>query len=73
MKHEDIKDLTNYLQFKEIPQGENVVTYGEHGETYYIIIKGVCGIKTPNPTIKDWNSKYNDYQTLLKWKAKGTF
>ena len=48
MKHEEIKELSNYLNFKEIPQYENAVTYGEHGETYFIILKGVCGVQVPN-------------------------
>ena len=47
---------------------QKAVTYDEHGETFFIIIKGVCQVQIPNPTIKDWKSRHKDYQTLLSWK-----
>ena len=44
MKEEDIRELSNYLQFREVGEFEKAVTYGERGETYFIIIKGVCSV-----------------------------
>ena len=69
MKHEDIKELSNYLNFKEIPQFENAVTYGEHGETYFIILKGVGGVQVPNHAqIDNWPEARKNYLSLLEWK-----
>ena len=58
MERKDIVEISKHLRFMETPQSEKVVTYGEPGELYYIIIKGVCSIQIPNPMIKDWNHKY---------------
>ena len=69
MKHEDIKELSNYLNFKEILEFENAVTYGEHGETYFIILKGVCGVQVPNHAqIDNWHDARKHYLSLLEWK-----
>ena len=54
MKVEDIKELSNHLNFCELAQFSKVVSYGELGDTYYIIIKGVCTVQIPNPGIDDW-------------------
>ena len=71
MKHEDIKELSNHLNFREILQGENAVTYGEHGETYFIILKGVCGVQVPNQVqIENWHESQKHYLQLLEWKEK---
>lgn len=59
IRHEDIKDLSNYLQFREMPKSKKVLTYGEYGSTYYIIIKGVCQVQVPNTAaVTDWHGKY---------------
>ena len=44
MKEDDIREMSNYLHFREVAQFQKAVTYGEHGETYFIIIKGVCTV-----------------------------
>jgi hypothetical protein len=47
-----------------------VMEYGERDATkFYIIIVGVCGVKTPNmKRIEDWVSKYKEFRRLVSWK-----
>ncbi len=40
----NLKELTNSLKFKEVSMDNNVLNYGDHGETFYIIIQGVCSV-----------------------------
>ena len=49
-------------------QGQNVITYGEPGENFYVILKGKCGVKIPNPGIKAWRDHWQKYQELLTWQ-----
>ena len=46
----------------------NVFNYGEVGDKFYIILRGVVSINTPNSAIKDRAVKFKDYQLLLEWK-----
>ena len=68
----DIKELSSFLQFKEVPQFEKAVTYGEVGNEFFLILKGLVSIQIPNPAVPEWKIKWRDYQKLLDWK-KSTF
>ena len=49
MKADDIKELSRFLQFRQMSPLQNAVTYGEAGEMYFIILKGACQVWIPNP------------------------
>jgi len=68
--HDELRELTNYLKFEQFDEFTKVMTYGEHGSEFYIIIKGVVSVNVPNPIIADWSVKYRDYKSLLKWKEQ---
>jgi hypothetical protein len=64
----DIKELAASLKFEKMAKGKNVVTYGEIGTKFYVIIKGVVGILIKNPAISDWKAKKIDYDNLKRWE-----
>ena len=68
MSLNDIKELTGYLQFEHVPAFEKVMTYGEIGNTFYIIIQGLCSVQVPNPAIDEWKLQYREYTRLKQWK-----
>ena len=45
----DFRDLVQLFQFRETEEGKNVITYGESGDQFYVIIKGTLGVMIPNP------------------------
>ena len=47
---------------------ENVIEFGDQGDNFYIILKGVVAIEIPNPNIQDRDIKWKDFQMLKKWK-----
>lgn len=64
----DIRDLAAAFQFCEIEQYEDVVTYGDVGNHFYMIIKGTVSVQIPNPDIKKWDNLRKEYEKLKNWK-----
>ena len=60
-------ELVSCFKFEVMEEGNDVFEYGERGELFYIIIKGICGVRIPNPKIKDWRNKRQDYLSYLNW------
>ena len=56
------------LKFQKCQGMTNIVNFGEIGDKFYIILKGVVSISTPNSAIKDRALKWIDYKMLLEWK-----
>jgi hypothetical protein len=65
---QDIKDLAASFQFHEEVQFDDVVTYGEVGDLFYLIIMGSVSVQVPNPEIKKWDWSRKDFQRLKIWK-----
>lgn len=42
----------------------------DEGETFYIIIKGICSVLIRNPKIRDWYANWIQYRKLLQWKLE---
>ena len=54
-----------------MPPGEKAVTYGETGETYYIILKGLCQVEIPNSeVVNNWHRLFKDYNSLKEWRKE---
>jgi hypothetical protein len=49
-------------------KNEQVFKYGEKGEKFYIVVKGLLSVEIPNPSIKKWKAERKDYEQLLSWK-----
>ena len=47
---------------------DKAVNYGEKGDQFYIIIRGVVSIQIPNSSIKDWIHHRKEYEKLKEWK-----
>lgn len=45
-----------------------MITHGDIGDKFYIILKGVVSVKVPNPAIKNRYSLWKEYQQLKEWK-----
>jgi hypothetical protein len=69
-KEDLLPDLVNIMKFESISQFKNVMKFGEIGDKFYIIVKGLVSIKIPNPSIKDWKQEHKHYKSLLEWKNK---
>jgi signal-transduction protein with cAMP-binding, CBS, and nucleotidyltransferase domain len=52
-KKEDLVALINMMKFESFNPIEDVITHGDIGNKFYIIIKGVVSVHVPNPAIKD--------------------
>jgi len=57
IKDKDILELCQVFCFDKIDAGDNVFKWGDAGDKFYIIIKGLCSVQIPNPKIKDWRSQ----------------
>ena len=42
--------------------------YGDIGDKFYLILRGVVSVEIPNPSILDWKSKNEEYMRLKKWR-----
>lgn len=49
---------------------QNVFEYGDVGDKFFIIIKGLVSIKIPNPTLKEWRLERKRFENLLEWKTE---
>ena len=60
-------ELVSCFRFQVMSAGEDVFLYGDRGETFYIMIKGMVGVRITNPKIKDWKNSWYQYNELTKW------
>jgi hypothetical protein len=44
-----------------------VFDYGEHGDLFYIIVKGVVGVMIPNPKVGNWKRERKEWEALEAW------
>jgi hypothetical protein len=48
----------------------DVIKFGDIGDKFYLMFKGIVAVHIPNPGIKDWTSMRRDYLKLLRWKKE---
>ena len=65
---DEIRELASFLQLKSIKALNKAINYGEHGDKFYIIIRGVVSVQIPNMSIKSWIHHRKEYQYLKEWK-----
>ena len=53
----EVKELASNLRFQKFKAMEEIITFGEVGHEYFLLIKGVVSVLIPNPEIQDWNWK----------------
>ena len=44
LQYQDIKDLASMFQFREVEQFEDVFSYGDPGDLFYLIVKGSVSV-----------------------------
>lgn len=55
------------MSFKSSRAGERVLNFGDSGTEFYIIIKGIVSVMTPNKSITHWRQKRFDFLQDLQW------
>ena len=60
-------NLVQCFKFVTKDANEVVFRHGDHGEHFYIIIKGIVGVWVPNSEIKGWKHEIKKYKEHLKW------
>ena len=56
------------MHYEEVNYSEYVIRYGDKGDWFYLILKGVVSVEIPNPTIKNWKTDYEEYIKLKQWR-----
>jgi hypothetical protein len=72
MKEKDMVELVSAFKFDVVGPGDDVFLYGDCGEKFYIILKGLVGVRIPNPKIGNgnagaWKTQRREYMELQEW------
>lgn len=70
LKKGEFEDLAQNLRFRTILAKDKVMEYGDFGDEFFIILKGIVRIEIPDKKIKNWAVQRSDYKRLLEWKEK---
>tara|TARA_B110000285_G_C15055044_1_gene579102 strand:+ start:123 stop:725 length:603 start_codon:yes stop_codon:yes gene_type:complete len=65
---QDSYEIASSLKFEKFKAGEKVVNFGDEGDKFYIILKGVVSVQIQNPSIKDYRLVERDFNKLKEWK-----
>ena len=65
---QDLIDVASHLQIESFSPRSTVINYGELGDKFYIVLKGVVKVLIPNDTIPDRAVKWKNYMFLKDWK-----
>jgi hypothetical protein len=52
-----------------VPEFTNVFEFGDIGDKFYMILKGIVSIQVPNQKVKNWDFYWNQYSKLKEWKS----
>ena len=66
----DFRELVTLFEMRSVKAGENIVTYGDNSDHFYLIITGQCSVSIPNPAIRGWADRHRHYQDLRNWYAR---
>ena len=72
LKEKDMIELVSAFKFEIVKENKDVFLYGDTGEKFYIILKGLCGVRIPNPKIGGgnpgaWKAQNREYKELSEW------
>ena len=68
ISNESMLELAQSMKFERLQGMQNCMNFGEKGNKFYIILKGVVSVQIPNQQIKNLQLKRKDYASLLDWK-----
>ena len=68
LTHDEMRELASCLHLESISAMDKVINYGEKGDKFYIIIRGVVSVQIPNMSIKSWMHHRKEYDYLKEWK-----
>lgn len=70
IKDKDMNEMVAAFKLLNIEAGEDVIRYGENGNTFFVILQGIVSISIPNPKIKNWRLKRLDFMMEQEWASK---
>lgn len=68
IKPSEFRELMQCFNLEKINEGQDLFHYGDIGNTFYVIIKGICSVMIRNPKIKEWYADYQHFKNLLEWE-----
>jgi len=68
MNEKDLIDLVKVLTVETFEADEEVITFGEQGDKFYIILMGSVSVLIPNQKIRSWRTMRFQFLQNLKWK-----
>ena len=69
IKEKDMQELCMAFSFEKFDAKVDVFKWGEPGDTFYIIIKGIVSVRIPNQKIKGWRIQRMEYNKLKEYVA----
>ena len=63
-----MKELVQAVGCETLEEKIKAITYGEKGDCFYIILKGVVSVQIPNPKLKNWKQFREEYILEEEWK-----
>ena len=63
----DFRELVQLFEIKKAKAGENIITFGESPQYFYLILSGKCSVSVPNPAIRGWSDRYRNFKDLQRW------
>lgn len=70
ISEKDVLELVPACNLESFKKTENVIRYGDHGNKFFIILKGILSVQIPNPKIKNWRLLRLQYSQDAAWKAR---
>ena len=61
LKKNEFEDLAQNLRLRTHNGMENVMEYGDHGDEFFILIRGLVSIQIVNKNIKNWAVQKKDH------------
>ena len=56
------------MKFERLQGMQDCMKYGEKGNKFYIMLRGVVSVMVPNSQIRSLPIKRKDFNYLLEWK-----
>ena len=70
LKYDDLKELIGQMKFHSCKSMRDVISHGDQGHLFYVIIKGAVTVQIPNPSIKNRTFLWREFKRLTQWKKE---
>lgn len=70
MTASEIKELVHSMTLEHFKPFQHVFEHGSIGTKFYMILQGSVSVTIPNPKIREWQIKQQEFKQLLEWKDR---